>query len=258
MYNKIVKNNQVTYGMPFQLKISANPYNIKIQEEIAATNEDAPQSMDYDAASEIVARAKEEAEMIIKEAEYEAAKIIESAENEANVRAAEIQDKAWQAGYSEGNETARAQNEALLQETQNIRNSAIAEHDRTIACMEEEIIEMTIDISKKVIGVEFQTNPENMLSIVKQALEKCSNRNDMTIKVAKEDYSFLNANMDKLLSMVQGVGEVAIKQDLSLKPGDCIVETPFGSVDAGMQTKLVKIEQAFRELMEDRAVYVEE
>lgn len=255
MYNKIVKNNQVTYGMPFQLKIAANLRNIKLQEEITSADEETVAGMDIDTVADIIAKAREEAEMITKEAEYEAARIVESAENEAKVRATEIEDKALQKGYSEGMENARQQNEALLQETQSIRDNAIEEHDHIIACMEAEIIEMALDIAKKVIGSEFQANPENMLLIVRQAVEKCSNRNSMLIKVSKEDYSFLNENIERLLSMVQGVGEIELKQDLSLKPGDCIVETPFGSVDAGMQIKLSKIEQAFRDLMEDRISY---
>jgi len=42
-----------------------------------------------------------------------------------------------------------------------------------------------------------------------------------------------------------GIGQLEIVKDQALKLGALILETPYGSVDAGMDTKLKKIEEAF-------------
>ena len=85
--------------------------------------------------------------------------------------------------------------------------------------------------------------------LVKQAFEKCANRENIVLKAAPEDHEFLVNNKDRLLSMVEGVGELEIKKDTSLKPGGCIVETLYGSMDAGIQIKMKKIEEAFRQVI---------
>lgn len=85
--------------------------------------------------------------------------------------------------------------------------------------------------------------------MVRQALEKCSNREDLTIKVSSQDYDFLVENKEKLLSMIDGVGNLDIKRDPALKTGDCLVETSYGNIDAGVQTKIRKIEEAFLKIV---------
>jgi flagellar assembly protein FliH len=54
------------------------------------------------------------------------------------------------------------------------------------------------------------------------------------------------------MGTVEGIGELNIKKDTSLKTGGCIVETAYGTVDASLQTKFKKIESAFRNVILDK------
>ena len=38
-------------------------------------------------------------------------------------------------------------------------------------------------------------------------------------------------------------GKVILKEDMTLKPGDCLVQTKFGLIDARLETKFKKIEK---------------
>ena len=49
--------------------------------------------------------------------------------------------------------------------------------------------------------------------------------------------------------MTEGIGNLDIRKDPSLNAGDVIIETPYGTVNAGVSTKLKKIEDAFIKLI---------
>jgi flagellar assembly protein FliH len=106
-------------------------------------------------------------------------------------------------------------------------------------------------VAQKVISSELTSNKDYIINLVVQALDKCSSRNNIKLKVSPDDFVFLSENKEKLSSLVD-VERIEIKNDLSLKPGACIIETPIGNVDGGVQTKLHKIEDAFREILVGR------
>lgn len=252
LYNKIVKNSQVTYGMPFQLKETLNYYNPQLVETVALITETQNRSPEIDFASEMIEKARKESDAIIRSAECEAERILQTAERDAEQKAKAIMEDAWSKGYNEGISSAGEEYEVKMQAALELKQEAEKEHEEMLRGMEKEIIDMALEIARKVIGDEIQVNQENMLLVAKQAIEKCSNKNSMVIRVSRDDYDYMNENSDMLLANVQGTDNIEVKMDLSLKPGDCNIDTPFGSVDAGVQTKLKKIEAAFRNLTEQK------
>ena len=235
--------------MPFQVRIPLTLQNLKQQEEPQGIFVTPDEQDTAEKPEDIIALARDEAAMIIKEAEYEARRIMDDAYTEAKEKAVVMEEEAWQKGYAEGLAAAQKQYEETISEAEAIKESAIVKHDEVLAGIETEIIDLVLDVAKKVIGTETALNKENLIYLVKQAIDGCSNKSSLILKVCAEDYEFLAGNRDRLMEMTEGIGELEIKKDISLKPGACILETPFGNMDAGAQTKLKKIEEAFRELV---------
>jgi len=251
LYNKVFKNYQINLGAPFQVKVPVNLHTIKhLEGEIVLENEDA-ESLTLNSTEGILQKANEEAELILKEAELEARRILDNAESEADLMRKAAEKEARQKGYNEGLEQARKQYEDMLEEAELIRENAKTEYGEVLSGIETDVVNMILDISKKVIGREISENKDSILSIVRQAFEKCANRDSVVVKVSPGDYDFLEDNRDRLDVLAEWAGEFDIKKDPALKTGDCIVETPYGSIDAGVNTKMRKIEEAFRQLMSE-------
>lgn len=248
MSSKVFKNSQVTYGVPFQVRIPLAFQNIKQQEELQGIFVKPEEPEIIEKPEELIVKAQEEAAIIIREAEHEARKIMEDAYREAKEKAASMEEEAWQNGYAEGIAAAQKEYEAAIMEAEGIKANAAEEHRKALAAIEAEVIELVMKVSEKVIHSEISLNKENMIHLIKEALVKCSNKKDIIIKVAPEDYNFLDSNRDKLDAVIGYTGEIELMQDMSFKSGSCILETPFGNMDAGVGTKLRKIEEAFREL----------
>lgn len=253
LYNKILKNNQVTYGMPFQVKIPIRLQNIAQEVDYKGDGSD-EDAGDEDAGTpspeELIEKARSESELIMKEASLEADRLLEQTRLEAEQNAEMIAEEAWQKGYSEGMEAARLQNEAILEESEEIRRSASEEHDSIMAGLEAEVVELALGVARKVVSAELATNRDVILQLVKEALDSCSVKNGAVLRVSPMDYDTLNEDMDKLQTMAEGADSLEVKKDSTLSQGDCIVETSFGSVDAGVETRLNRIEEAFREQLE--------
>lgn len=237
-------------GVPFQVRVPLNFQTIKeVETEGNSFNNENCSYVKTECASDIIEKAREEATLIIKEAQIEALKIIENTEREVAENKLEIEEEARKNGYEVGYIDAKKQHEDLIQEAEFIREHARVEYKEVLDSIESDAINVILDIAKRVIGAEISFKKEDILYLVKQAFEKCGNKENMVLKTSPEDYDFIVQNKDKLLSMVEGIGELEIKRDSSLKEGACIVETAFGSVDAGIQTKLNKIEHVFRNLI---------
>ena len=255
MYKKVFKNHQVNMGMPFQVK---NPINYdalkKITESEEQTidkelSEEEVEKQGEEKAEEIIAQAKEEAELILQEAHLEAQRLIENAQMEIEELKRVTEEEARNRGYEDGVNEAKQQHEDLIKEAEFIRQHAQSEYDEVLQSIEGDAVNMVLDIARKVIGTEISQNKESVLHLVKQAFDSCSNKENLVLRVSDFEYEFLLENKENLLSLLEGVSDIEIKKDTSLKEGACIVETPFGTVDAGVQTKYEKIEEAFKKIL---------
>jgi len=253
LYNKVFKNNQVTYGRPFQVIVPKKLQNIA--ENDIDTDEETDKDITDDFLpnpEELLEKAKYESEQILKEAGFEAERQMEKARQEAEKKAKALQEEAWQKGYAEGMESANIQNETILAEAEEIRRSAAQEHDSIMLGLENEILELVLAIARKAVAGELVTNKDIILQLIRDALPNCSNIESASVKVSPLDYELLISNKEEIFAMAEDADGINIKRDCTLKSGDCIIETSLGSVDAGVATRLDKIEQAFREQYEGR------
>lgn len=249
MSNRLFKNYQVNVGLPFQIKPALNFQTIRHIDDEDDIEDKEDDFNEIKVRENIIEEARTEADMIIQEAKYEALRIVEDADKSAKESYSIMTEEARVKGYEDGFNEVKKQYEDLLTEAEYIREHARIEYNDVLASIESDAVNIILDIAKKVIGNELSTNKENILFLIRQAFEKCANKENIILKVSPDDFEYICENKESLLSMVEGIGELDIKKESSLKSGGCIVETPLGSIDASLQTKLKKIEESFRELI---------
>lgn len=246
MYNKVFKNYQINLGAPFQVRAAVNLQTSKIKsKEIKACIEPEVKETPED----IIEEARKQAELIIKEAELGAQRIIEKAYKEAEEHKTDVEREARQKGYDQGFKEMQAQYEEIIKEAEAIRENAKTDYNKVLSGMEADIVSLVLEVAKKVIGRELRENRDTILSIVRQAVEKCSDKNNLILKVSADDYDFLLGNKEKLISMIGDASELDVKKDSSVKAGSCVIETSFGTLDGGVDTKIRKIEESFMQIL---------
>lgn len=257
MYNRVFKNYQINVGSPFQIKTTAENNTLKLvkplkaeeEEEIYQSSVDIDETISEEDPDDLIAKAREEAERIIEEARLEAEEIVREAQEDLEKIKVSVEEKAKAKGYEDGISEGRKKYEKLIKEAESIKEKAEADYIKAMDGIEADAVDIIIDIAKKVICSEIKADRGYILNLYKEAIRKCTNKGNIVLRVSVEDYDIVESRKSEILSVVEGLDDLDIRKDLSLKEGSCLVETQFGSIDAGIQTKIEKIEKAFRQTL---------
>lgn len=242
----VYKRTQVNIGTPFQIK-----HEPLVEEEIVTSEKDVQDAAPDAAlmAQKILEKAHEEAILIKKEAEYEAERIIEEAQQNITATIHQVEQQAKEEGYRLGETVAQQHYSDLLAEAEAFRERAKSEYEETILALEQDIVKLSLDIAKKVIGAELETSNELILKLARDAINACTNRDSVVLRVSAEDYDFVCENEDKIRMAVKDLNQLEIRKDQSLERGACLIDTGFGMVDGSLGTKIEGVQRAFFELM---------
>jgi flagellar assembly protein FliH len=113
--------------------------------------------------------------------------------------------------------------------------------------VEREVVQLAIEVARKIVHREVQADPEVIQTLVKVALGRVSGRSAVTVRVNPVDYNFL---LDKNRGWIQEQGgeqEVTLVADKSVERGGCLVQTECGDVDARIEEGFREVERAFFE-----------
>jgi flagellar assembly protein FliH len=177
-------------------------------------------------ADEFLARAQDEAARIITQAEEHAA-IIEQVASDKAVQKAKAELEAEHAEMFAGLRTQLADTIAEV--------GAIGSDLE--ASVEHELVELAIQIAKKVVAREVTIDREVALTLVKVSLAKLHNRSIAEIHLNPEDYSFVKNHLDKL----DFRGKIDLVEDKSISIGGCLIHTETGDIDARIESQFDEI-----------------
>lgn len=202
----------------------------------------------YEESKQIIERAMEEAQTHINAARSEAEKIISDGMDQSK----EIMDKSRQEGYYDGQqqgfEEGRQVAQALINDAIVIKQNAIDTYKTLIDDAEAEVVELVLEICSKVLNNALKAD-DYILGLIQSALGKCTYTTNLVLRVSDDDYEYVAHEKNKILSMCQNIDDIEIKVDRSLSRGACLLESPSGMIDAGIQIQLDYIRNRFEEIL---------
>ncbi len=177
------------------------------------------------------------ADELLERAQEEAARILAQAEEHAAIIEQVASDKAVQKAKAE----LAAENEAVFAELRMRLADTIAEvgaigEDMT-ANVEEELVELAIQIAKKIVAREVTIDREVALTLVKVSLAKLHNRSIAEVHLNPEDHEFVKNRLDQLNFR----GKIDLVEDKSIAIGGCLIHTETGDIDARIESQFDEI-----------------
>ena len=150
--------------------------------------------------------------------------------------------------------------EQIKEEQHQIILDANAKAENTIKQAQEEaldyvtkaentIAEIVMDVADKVIPQHFIDVPQLVLPLVQNAIEKVKDQPSVKIRVAPEVYELVLMARTEFLAKMEGKAELEIVSDETLTVGDCVLESPNGTIDAKLSTQLEAVKQSIRDVM---------
>lgn len=171
-------------------------------------------------------------------------KVVSRAQEEA----VSIKEAAKQEGYQEGINNAAKDIELLKSKFEEFYNYKEEVYSKVSGC----IMDIAVEIAKKIINKEVQVDSEATLSIIKGAVEEINKtENKITLKVMPKDVEIVRDRVPEILAGNYFEAKVSVIPDASIKDGGVIVETSNGLIDASIETQLAIIEKALKTNKED-------
>lgn len=207
---------------------------------------------------EILEDAKEFAERQVREASDEAQKIMDDAWAKIDVwwREKREQDEqlieaskaeGFHQGYAEGKEQAerdlKENIDRMMAEAQRVLSEAQQTKAEIIQEAEPFVVALSCEIAAKIIDRQLTLEPEFAVELVKRNLARKKELGTLTLCVAPEQFSFVQAAKEELSLVIDSQAELLIIPDSSVKDRGCVIRSAFGSVDARIDTQLSEIKK---------------
>lgn len=241
-YNAITEQ-QEPFAEPAMAGAAETP--VSATAELAAVQEQIAGSL---------SRAQAEAESLMAKAEQAAEGVREEARQQGYATG---QEAGYDAGFQQGTEAAelavaeRLQAELQLAVAQAKAIVETAERDAKAMMLaaEKELVAIALAAARQVTLQSFDQDNSSLVAIVRAALLKVRDKEQIAIRVHPEDYDSLTAGRCELDAVIGDEKSLTIFTDLAVQRGGCIIDTPHGSVDAQVDTKFAMLRQALLEVV---------
>lgn len=189
-----------------------------------------------------------EAESIRLKALQDAQQIREQAQREGYQRG-------YEQGYTDGTQHAREHARAQLRDALERLQAQVAEvihavqaqYEAYLHHAESQMLELALEVARKIVREELKLHPEHALAIVRDALRRVQGFVHLRIRVNPLDLELVRQNRPMLLQIVDGTDGIEIVEDRRVDQGGCVIETEQGVYDARIRTQLAELERVIRD-----------
>lgn len=197
---------------------------------------------------------------VLDKTQFHVDEIMEEAEKEA----VEIRDRAKKQGYDEGytegfekgakdgytDGTNRIK--AMEDETRLIVEQTKQDRLEVLSQVEPEIVTLIGDITESLVADAAFNDPELIQLLIKKGLSDATILGDVIVFVSKEDYEEVERNKEEIVAEIEGLNEISVVKDASLKPMDCLIETTFGTIDCSLNEQMEGLKRYLKVIYENR------
>ena len=147
-------------------------------------------------------------------------------------------DEGFESGRREGLESGRQAAAAQVQLLEQLMHSLARPFETLDGEVEEQLLELTLAIVRKLVHVEISCSPDMIVSVINEtiALLPGSSR-DIKLHLHPEDAQLL----EELMPGTARDNSWGIIADASLRRGGCVVKTRASEIDASVETRLENV-----------------
>jgi flagellar assembly protein FliH len=193
---------------------------------------------------------------IIENARSEARGIIQTARESVKALITDETAKAHEEGFKQGYADGAKKAETLLFRPKTLMLKAKAlvkkaerqiertkkERDEALENAEKDVLNLIMNLTEKIVGFTEAVNPQIIMALIRSGLRESSDR--ATVRVSAEDYDVVLGGKDELVKSLGKPVDIEISKDMSLARSECVIQTPYGSVDCGLDTQINSLKNA--------------
>ena len=192
----------------------------------------------------ILAQAEEERKKIIDDATAEAVMIKNLAKEEDARDRALAMEAAKNDGFEVGMQKANEEFEKLKKGLEAQRARLEEEYEDKMFELEPQFVRHITNIYEKVFQIELADQKDIVLNVLRNAMQKIEGTKNYIIHVSRDDYNYVSEKKGVLLEAALAADVIIdVVEDMTMKHGDCMIETANGIFDCGIDTQLSAIKK---------------
>jgi flagellar assembly protein FliH len=164
---------------------------------------------------------------------------------QAQERIALLEQEAYEKGFEQGERDGRDLGEKkagkllnhfenLLLELANMKKALLEQYEK-------EILELVFAIAKKIIHQKIENEEHVIEHSVMRALTMATDKSQVDLRINPDDLETIERLKPELVVRFNEIKSIVVTSDPSVTRGGCLVETPYGDVDASIEIQLEKI-----------------
>lgn len=152
-------------------------------------------------------------------------------------------DEGYQTGLNQGRAEGRAQAEKVLQQLDQAIKDAVQQRETLLSEAKEKILDLVIQISRKVTFDAITVDPETTLAMISGVIDTLIDRSKLKIKVNPDHLPIVEQNIERFMVGSATIKEISVEPDPRVCYGGCLIETPTGDIDARLESQFEVIEE---------------
>jgi flagellar assembly protein FliH len=110
-----------------------------------------------------------------------------------------------------------------------------------------DIINLIIDLSKKILGQELATPRNTIATFLKGAIEQGIESEEYHVTLHPDDLAFAEEKAAEIIASIRGLERIVFKTDIHITKGGCLLESSACSVDATVETQMASLKEFLEE-----------
>lgn len=185
-------------------------------------------------AEEYIQEVRNEAAKIVQQAHTEAEQVRRNAEKAGRETAEQAIEKVLTETVGRQIDTLRPAVNQIVQQL-NATRDAWQEHWRNAA------VALAVKIAERLVRRELAAQPDISAEWVAEALTMAAGGGDIAVRLNPSDHEHLAPKADEIAQDLGKLAQTKIVADDAIRPGGCLVETRYGSIDMQLESQLERI-----------------
>lgn len=153
-----------------------------------------------------------------------------------------------QDGYRQGKAEGHLEAQKVIDNFATLIMDAVRQREILYEEAHSKILDMVINISRKVTFEAARVDPDITAQIISGAIKKLVDKSKIKVKVHQDHLPLLEQQIEQFRGDSTAIKELAIEADSRVRYGGCFIETPTGDIDARLESQIEIIAEALGEV----------
>jgi flagellar assembly protein FliH len=166
-----------------------------------------------------------------------------------------IEKEAYELGFAQGErdglEFGQKRLETIIQPLKNLLAEVERQRRDLYKAHEREMVQLALSISNKVLHQELEGREKVITATLREAFQQVVDQRKVIFHLHPMDYQHLLDHPEEVPCILRDLETVRLIKDPAITRGGCLLETPFGEIDATLEAQFDQIVSRVWEHLEE-------